>query len=287
MTETTYPTFGVEHITPAFAERVLETKNAKNRKVKPANLKRLITSIDNGEWILTNQGIAFDKDGNLLDGQHRLLAIVKTGKTLPIMVARNMDPKIFHCVDTGTARTAADGLYIKGSAAAKHLAAGIKVYLLYKNYPKGTWRNVVVPTHMEIHNEYEKQKSDWDTIIQEMRIYHSKFHYFHLSAGIPFYKLVLEKKFKQKILIQFLTQFSEGTNLEIDNPILSYRNQLMQKGFRLRGSFYQRYQLNAFIRLFNFHINKVKKTRFMAPPSDVANVLTIQDPTLDQMEGII
>ena len=87
--------------------------------------------------------------------------------------------------------------------------------------------------------------------------------------------------------MEFLTQFSEGTNLEIDNPILSYRNQLMQKGFRLRGSFYQRYQLNAFIRLFNFHINKVKKTRFMAPPSDVANVLTIQEPTLDQMEGII
>ena len=287
MTETTLPTFGIEQITPDFAERVLEEKNTKNRKVKPANLKRLITSIDNGEWILTNQGIAFDKEGNLLDGQHRLLAIVKTGKTLPIMVARNMDPKIFHCVDTGTARTAADGLYIKGSAASKHLAAGIKVYLLYKTYPKGTWRNVTVPTHMEIHNEYERQKEDWDKIIYEMGIYHRKFHCFHLSAGIPFYKLVQEKKYKQEILTEFLTQFSEGVNLEIDNPILSFRNQLMQKGFRLRGSFYQRYQLNAFIRLVNFHINKVKKTRFMAPPSDVGNVLTIQDPRLDQMEGIL
>ena len=86
---------------------------------------------------------------------------------------------------------------------------------------------------------------------------------------------------------EFFTQFSEGVNLEIDNPILSFRNQLMQKGFRIRGSFYQRYQLNAFIRLFNFHINKVKKTRFMAPPSDLTDVLTIQNPTLDQMEGTI
>jgi len=287
MTETTYPTFGVEHITPAFAERVLETKNAKNRKVKPANLKRLISSIDNGEWILTNQGIAFDADGNLLDGQHRLLAICKTGKTLPIMVARNMDPKIFNCVDTGTARTAADGLYIKGSAASKHLAAGIKVYLLYRNYPKGTWRNVTVPTHIEIHNEYERQKEDWDKIINEMGIYHRKFHCFHLSVGVPFYKLVLEKNYKKEILSEFFKQFSEGVNLEIDNPILSFRNQLMQKGFRIRGSFYQRYQLNAFIRLFNFHINGVKKTRFMAPPSDLTDVLTIQNPTLEQMEESI
>ena len=285
MTETITPTFCVEQITPDFAERVLETKNRKNRTVKPANLKRLISSIDNGEWTLTNQGIAFDKDGNLLDGQHRLLAIVKTGKTLPIMVARNMDPKIFNCVDTGSARTAADGLYIKGSAASKHLAAGIKVYLLYHTYPKGTWRNVVVPTHVEIHNEYERQKADWDKIIHEMGIYHRKFHCFNLSVGVPFYKLVLEKNYSEQILSEFFTQFSEGTNLDIDNPILSFRNQMMQKGFRVRGSFYQRYQLNAFIRLFNYYINGVKKTRFMAPPSDLADVLLIQNPTLEQMGG--
>ena len=112
MTETINPTFNIEQITPDFAEYVLETKNSKNRSMRPANLRRLVTAIDNGEWIITNQGLAFDKDGNLLDGQHRLLAIVKTGKTLPIMVARNMDPKIFNCVDTGAARNAADGLYL-------------------------------------------------------------------------------------------------------------------------------------------------------------------------------
>ena len=62
---------------------------------------------------------------------------------------------------------------------------------------------------------------------------------------------------------------------------------MMQKGFRVRGSFYQRYQLNAFIRLFNLWINDVKKTKFMAPPTDLRDVLTIQDPTLDQMEETI
>tara|TARA_R100001443_G_scaffold107715_1_gene117716 strand:+ start:5059 stop:5922 length:864 start_codon:yes stop_codon:yes gene_type:complete len=287
MTETLTPTFQVEQITPDFAERVLETKNTKNRSFKPANLKRLISSIDNGEWTITNQGIAFDKEGNLLDGQHRLLAIIKTGKTLPIMVARNMNPKIFNCIDTGSARTAADGLFIKGSAKSKHLAAGIKVYLLYHTYPRGTWRNVVVPTHVEIHDEYERQKELWDKIMDQMAIYHRKFHCFNLSVGVPLYKLVLEKNYSVKILSEFFTQFSEGTNLEIDNPILSFRNQMMQKGFRVRGSFYQRYQLNAFIRLFNFHVNATKKTRFMAPPSDIAEVLTIQNPTPDQTEVII
>ena len=287
MTETINPTFGIEQITPDFAEYVLETKNTKNRSMKPANLKRLVTAIDNGEWIITNQGLAFDKDGNLLDGQHRLLAIVKTGKTLPIMVARNMDPKIFNCVDTGTARTAADGLYIQGCSASKHLAAGIKVYLLYKRFPRGSWTFAAVPTHSEILQEYKDNQEVYDEITNQMGVYHRKFHFFNLSVGIPMYKLISEKNYSEEILSEFWTQFSEGTNLNIDNPILSFRNQMMQKGFRHRGSYYQRYQLNAFIRLFNLWINDVKKTKFMAPPTDLKDVLTIQDPTLDQMEATI
>tara|TARA_R100001015_G_C4620568_1_gene177543 strand:+ start:557 stop:1420 length:864 start_codon:yes stop_codon:yes gene_type:complete len=287
MTETINPTFGIEQITPDFAEYVLETKNTKNRSMKPANLKRLVTAIDNGEWIITNQGLAFDKDGNLLDGQHRLLAIVKTGKTLPIMVARNMDPKIFNCVDTGTARTAADGLYIEGCSTSKHLAAGIKVYLLYNRYPRGSWAFATVPTHSEILQEYKDNQEVYDEITNLMGVYHRKFHFFNLSVGIPMYKLISEKNYSEEILSEFWTQFSEGTNLNIDNPILSFRNQMMQKGFRHRGSNYQRYQLNAFIRLFNLWINDVKKTKFMAPPTDLKDVLKIQDPTLDQMEGTI
>ena len=288
MTETTLPTFGIEQITPDFAERVLETKNSKNRSMRPANLKRLVNAIDNGEWILTNQGIAFDQDGNLLDGQHRLLAIVKTGKTLPIMVARNMDPKIFNCVDTGAARNAADGLHIEGcTSSSKHLAAGIKVYLLYKNFPRGSWTYATVPTHSEILQEYKDNLESYEQIAQNMRIYHNKFHFFNLSVGIPMYKLIQEKNYSNEILSEFWRQFSEGTNLNIDNPILSFRNQMMQKGFRHRGSVYQRYQLNAFIRLFNLWINDVKKTKFVAPPTDLRDVLTIQNPTLDQMEGRI
>jgi len=287
MTKTLTPTFQVEHITPDFAESVLETKNSNNRGLKPANLKRLITAIDNDEWILTNQGIAFDKDGNLLDGQHRLQAIVKTGKTLPIMVARNMDPKIFNCVDTGTARTAADGLFIKGCTNPTKIAAGIKVYFLYQRFPKGSWTYATIPTHTEIANEYNLNRELWDDITEKINFCHRKFHFFNLSVAVAMYKLIKDKNYSEEILDEFWTQFAEGTNLDIDNPILSFRNQMMQKGFRHRGSSYQRYQLNAFIRLFNFWIDGVKKTRFMAPATDITYVLELKNPTIDQMQETI
>lgn len=282
------PTTQIEQITPDFANYVLTTKNKNNRSFKAANLKRLITTIENDEWMVTHQGIAFDNDGNLLDGQHRLQAIAKTGKTLPMMVTRNLDSNIFNCVDRGTARSAADGLFIQGCFNSKQLAAGIKVYLLYHAYPKGAWANVVMPSHIEISNEYNSKKDLWDNISVKICQYHKKFHFFNMSVAIAMYKLILDNNYSENIFEPFWRQLAEGINLQSDNPILSFRNQMMQKGFRHRGSSYQRYQLNAFIRLFNFYINGVKKTRFVAPLTDTPYVLKINPPTPRLVnEGIV
>tara|TARA_R100000734_G_scaffold18786_2_gene16544 strand:- start:26 stop:859 length:834 start_codon:yes stop_codon:yes gene_type:complete len=265
----------IENITPDFAIDVLTTKNINNRSIKPANLNRLITAIDNGQWVVTHQGIAFDDNGYLLDGQHRLEAIVKTGKTLPMMVTRNISAKIFNCIDTGTARSAADSLFIEGCTQPSRVAAGIKVYILYQRYPKGNWSNVINPTHLEIFDNYIKNKEIWDFIVKEINVCHKKFHFFTLSVAIAMYKLIKDNNYDEKICEKFWKQISEGANLEIDNPILSFRHQMMSKGFRQRGSSSQRYLLNAFIRLFNFWIDDIKKTRFVAPPSDITYMLKI------------
>ena len=281
--QTFQPSFNVEDITPEYAEEILKEKNNANRSIKQASLHRLVKAIDNDEWQITNQGIAFDSDGNLLDGQHRLQAIVKTGKTLKIMVARNMNPQIFNVVDIGTARSAADILYIAGCSNSSKIASGIKVYLCYHSYPTGGWTHIVKPTHIEILEAYNKEKELWTEINQRVALYNRKFHFLNLSVGIPFYKLLLEKNYSEEIINKFFTQFSEGYNLDVDNPMLSFRNQMMQKGFRHRGSSNQRYLLNAFIKLFNMHIINKKATSFRAPASDITDVLQIQNPLPHQM----
>ena len=123
--------------------------------IRPSNLKRLTTAIENGEWKITNQGIAFDEEGNLIDGQHRLAAILQTGKTVPILVGTNMDPRIFDCVDTGAARTAGDGIDILGSSHGKTIAAAIKTYYLYTKWPKRAWSSTVAPTSAQIVKIYD------------------------------------------------------------------------------------------------------------------------------------
>ena len=70
----------------------------------------------------------------------------------------------------------------------------------------------------------------------------------------------------------------DDTDLDIDDPMLSFRNQLMQKAFRNRGSSTQRFLLNCFIRLFNMNLNGTRKSKFVAPPADIPQMLDIQAP---------
>ena len=278
-TETFNPTFNVEDITPEYAQKILEYKNSNNRTFRKTNLNKLVQTINSNEWKVTNQGIAFDCHGNLLDGQHRLMAIVQTGRTIKMIVARNMAPKIFNVIDTGAVRRANDILYIGGCTSnSKTIAAAIKIYLHYQKYPTGSWGRGGKSSHNEIFDCFKENESSWNNINIFISTSYRKFAFFNRGVGIAFYKLLLDKGYSTEIIESFFTKFSQGSNLDIDDPMLSFRNQLMQKAFRNRGSSTQRFLLNCFIRLFNMNLNGTRKSKFVAPPADIPQMLDIQAP---------
>jgi hypothetical protein len=94
-------------VTPEMARDWLND-NTKNRPLRDARVADLVAAIQRGEWKLTHQAIAFDKDKVLLDGQHRLHAIVRAGKTVPVLVAFDADRASYDCLDIGARRSLAD-----------------------------------------------------------------------------------------------------------------------------------------------------------------------------------
>lgn len=76
-------------VTPDLAEKWL-LKNTHNRKLYETVVDSYALDMKRGNWILNHQGICFDEDGVLLDGQHRLEAIKRSGKTVTMFVFRNM-----------------------------------------------------------------------------------------------------------------------------------------------------------------------------------------------------
>jgi len=115
--EMTSPASSVEKITPELACEYLE-KNTNNRTIRSGRINELSGAMLRGEWMLTHQGIAFAKNGELIDGQHRLLAVVKSGVTVEMMVTRGCAPETFKALDLHSKRTASDIFHVTKEYAA-------------------------------------------------------------------------------------------------------------------------------------------------------------------------
>lgn len=86
-------------VTPELADMWLK-QNGKNRPVSMAHVKRLADEMRNGQWVFNGQTISFDESGRLLDGQHRLKAVVVSGCEVPMAVAMGVsDPRAFTSYD--------------------------------------------------------------------------------------------------------------------------------------------------------------------------------------------
>ncbi|MBU6529746.1 hypothetical protein HZS56_01190 [Streptomyces sp. A108] len=128
----------VLQVSPELAAEWL-TRNTSNRPLSKSAVQQLAGRIQRGEWQLTHQGIAFDEDGVLIDGQHRLAAITKAGATVPLTVTHGVPRSSFTVMDTGRKRTGRDALALVGEANSTHLAAALRGLHLYLNAPNSAW----------------------------------------------------------------------------------------------------------------------------------------------------
>lgn len=99
-------------ITPALAKRMLEFRR-NQRPLKKTRIEKMALDLLEGEWQLTNQGLGFSTEGALLDGQHRLHAIIEADTPAEMQVTFGIDPKAFMVIDTGGVRSVSDLVAIK------------------------------------------------------------------------------------------------------------------------------------------------------------------------------
>jgi len=98
-------------ITPAMAEEWLKGR-VHNRPLRENDCLMYAELIEQGKFYLTHQGIAFDVDGQLIDGQHRLQGIALARIPTPMMVTTGLEREVMRCVDTGRSRNIRDNIAI-------------------------------------------------------------------------------------------------------------------------------------------------------------------------------
>jgi hypothetical protein len=94
-------------VTPEMAEQWLKLNNG-NRRLRRWWAEALAAAMRRGEWLPTHQGIAFAESGHLIDGQHRLVAIIKAGIAQQMLVVHGVPDSAFSVLDIGAKRSISD-----------------------------------------------------------------------------------------------------------------------------------------------------------------------------------
>lgn len=114
-------------ITPDEALDWLENTNTHNRTVSQIFVDELAKAIRRGEWRVNGDAVRFDRDGILLDGQHRLWAIVQSECPIQSFVVRGLEPEVQQTMDTGRRRSLVDTLHIQGKKVPSSISAAVSV----------------------------------------------------------------------------------------------------------------------------------------------------------------
>lgn len=120
-------------ITPELAERWLRN-NSCNRKIRQSVVAQYAMDMKAARWHLVGDSIKFDDDadnfpGNLLDGQHRLSAIVASETVQPMMVITGLAPDSQKFMDSGAKRSAGDQFEMQGRQFGVRIAAATREIL--------------------------------------------------------------------------------------------------------------------------------------------------------------
>lgn len=109
--------FTIETITPSRARDWLveaDQRGGNIRKIRKARVNMLADEIRRGRWRVNGESIKFDETGTLIDGQHRLSAIVAAGVPVETAIVRGLRMSSVYTIDQHSRRTLSDYIRREG-----------------------------------------------------------------------------------------------------------------------------------------------------------------------------
>lgn len=107
--------FSIESISPAMASDYLKTSLG-NRPISKTAVRSYSDTMKSGKWMLNGVPIIFDEEGHLIDGHHRLEAILQSGTPVTMSVCRGVPSGAFTTYDCGLHRKLGQLLAMQGVA---------------------------------------------------------------------------------------------------------------------------------------------------------------------------
>lgn len=213
------PSVTIEEITPARAHEFLSRNTSNIRKPHPPTVAKYARMMSAGEWHLTGEAIIFDWNDVLVTGQHRCLAIIKSGVTIRTAVMRGVDPDSRMVEGTGKPYGASIKFTqygVENASTAASMARWIKA--LARENPTNGESLAISPQEL------------YDTYLEHPLIarFASKATLRRLMQAPCVAVLVLAAEMHgTEVVDAFTDAFSSGANLDKGSPVLALRDRLI------------------------------------------------------------
>ncbi len=206
----------------ALAEKFLEL-NSGNRRVNRRKVEQLAAQMKSSEFENTGEPIIVSREGVINNGQHRLLALVEADVELDMDVRFGIPRRAFTKTDTGTSRSSADVLTIKGVGSGNQVSSAIRLLLLYQRGLPGSIRDFVS------NDEVARAFDGWHDIEDVVRTVNG--HAFPKAVkSTPLYVVAfLASRSPQKSKLEaWLDALATGLDVSRDNAAYLLRERLMR-----------------------------------------------------------
>lgn len=225
-------------ITPNMAQQWLRL-NTHNRNLRDYNVSILSGVLQRQEWIPNGETVKFDWNGVLIDGQHRLKAIIRSGIPAETFVVTGLDPRAQETIDVGSSRKIGDALKLRGFS--YHTNVGSAARYIWGMRQTGTLRlPAQIPTITQLVEVAEEfpQLQEHGRIVSQ--VYSTTRAPFGMSMAL--YELFSQAEANldawqsgelgdepENLNDEYWRRLSKGTGFTSDNdPILKLREQFLR-----------------------------------------------------------
>lgn len=208
----------VRRVTPDVAREWLK-KNTMNRPMSQLHIKALAAAMLAHEWRDNGDTIVFDVSGKLVDGQHRLHALIAAGVSLDMLIVEGATVDAFMTKDIGRRRSCADALSIEGFASTSRLAATAN---LIDRYRTGRMVNRIGYTVSHVVALVKAEPS----IVESLNRVHAARKFVTISVAAAAYHLWAEVD--REMADELMNQIIDGEGLTRGDPAFALRERLIK-----------------------------------------------------------
>lgn len=205
--------------------------NVNNRNTKKGNLSKITRAMELDEFRFVGDPIRFDVKGQLIDGQHRLIGIRRSGTSQTLLVMRGFHEEAQLYVDQGSVRLAGDQIKIaRVSERSTNDWASI-ARLAIRWDAEDLTTNILVPSNPEIIAFCNEHLDEMGRAVIAARGQYTRVKGRVPVAGATHF---FAERIDAKLCAEFFRKLATGADLPVGDPVFALRDALLKRKSRDR-----------------------------------------------------